>query len=132
MLSRATIKTITAEASVGPVRVPKLYNGHDKDLLFSFPGSSIANNQGGTQPTTLPTDADEPATFSALLGASTGLTNPCDNTPVRRGQIFDPSTASCPTGFVGGRIAFPGNKITNLSAGRAESSFLPTVHSRPG
>src|SRR6266852_4490451 len=98
----------------GPVRVPKLYNGHDKTFFF-FSYEQYRNNEGTTNMTTLPTDAERQGDFSALLGAPTGQTNPCDNTPVLTGQIFDPSTASCPTGFVGGRIAFPGNKITNLS-----------------
>jgi hypothetical protein len=99
----------------GPVRVPKLYNGHDKTFFF-FSWEQYRNNQGNPPSiTTLPTDAERSGDFSALLGPPTGLTNPCDNTPVLIGQIFDPSTASCPTGFVGGRIAFPGNKITKLS-----------------
>jgi hypothetical protein len=114
----------------GPVRVPKLYNGHDKTFFF-FSWEQYRNNQGGVQPSTLPTDAERAGDFSALLGASTGLTNPCDNTPILRGQIFDPSTASCPTGFVGGRIAFPGNKITRISpVAQKVLSFL-TVHSNP-
>ena len=114
----------------GPVWIPKVYNGHDKTFFF-FSWEQYRNNQGGTSVSTLPTDAERTGDFSALLGDPTGLTNPCDNTPVLRGQIFDPSTASCPTGFVGGRIAFPGNKITNLSpVAQNVLSFL-TVHSDP-
>jgi len=111
----------------GPVRVPKLYNGHDKTFFF-FSWEQYRNNQGGTSVATLPTDAERQGDFSALLGASTGLTNPCDNTPVLRGQIFDPSTASCPTGFVGGRIALPGNKIANLSPVAQKVLSYLTVH----
>jgi hypothetical protein len=96
----------------GPVWIPKLYNGHDKTFFF-FSWEQYRNNEGTiSSPNTLPTDAERTGDFSALLGAPTGTINPCDNSPVLRGQIFDPSTASCPTGFVGGRIAFPGNKIT--------------------
>ncbi len=96
----------------GPVWIPKVYNGHDKTFFF-FSWEQYRNNEGTiSSPNTLPTDAERTGDFSALLGAPTGTINPCDNTPVLRGQIFDPSTASCPTGFVGGRIAFPGNKIT--------------------
>ena len=114
----------------GPVWIPKLYNGHDKTFFF-FSWEQYRNNQGGTNVTTLPTDAERQGDFSALLGGPTGLTNPCDNTPVRKGQIFDPSTASCPTGFVGGRIAFPGNKITTISpVAQKVLSFL-TVHPNP-
>ncbi|GAC1663396.1 MAG: hypothetical protein NVS9B4_18110 [Candidatus Acidiferrum sp.] len=114
----------------GPVRIPKLYNGRDKTFFF-FSWEQYRNNLGGVQVSTLPTDAERTGDFSALLGASTGLTNPCDNTPILRGQIFDPSTASCPTGFVGGRIAFPGNKIANLSpVAQKVLSFL-AVHADP-
>ena len=96
----------------GPVWIPKVYNGHDKTFFF-FSWEQYRNNEGTiSSPNTLPTDAERTGDFSALLGAPTGTINPCDNSPVLRGQIFDPSTASCPTGFVGGRIAFPGNKIT--------------------
>jgi hypothetical protein len=99
----------------GPVWIPKVYKGHDKTFFF-FSWEQYRNNEGTTGgPNTLPTDAERTGDFSALLGAPTGTINPCDNSPVLRGQIFDPSTTSCPTGFVGGRIAFPGNKITTLS-----------------
>jgi len=114
----------------GPVWIPKVYNGHDKTFFF-FSWEQYRNNQGGTAVSTLPTDAERSGDFSALLGADTGLINPCDNSHVLRGQIFDPATASCPTGFVGGRIAFPGNKITNISpVAQNVLSFL-TVHADP-
>src|SRR5215472_9854517 len=104
----------------GPVRVPKLYNGHDKTFFF-FSWEQYRQNQGtstASNPGTLPTDAERTGDFSALLRGSTGATNPCDNTPVLLGQIFDPSTTQ--TVIVNGqpvqcRTAFPGNKITNLS-----------------
>jgi hypothetical protein len=95
----------------GPAWIPKIYNGHDKTFFF-FSWEQYRNNPTTSNLATLPTDAERAGDFSAVLGASTGATNPCDNTPVRLGQIFDPATTSCPTGFVGGRIAFPGNKIT--------------------
>ena len=112
----------------GPVRVPKLYNGHDKTFFF-FSWEQYRNNQGTTNVGTLPTDAERTGDFSALLGAPTGAINPCDNTPVLTGQIFNPATTSCPTGFVGGRIAFPGNKINTPLSTVAQSvlGFL-TVH----
>jgi Carboxypeptidase regulatory-like domain len=105
----------------GPVRVPKLYNGHDKTFFF-FSWEQYRNNQGtNPNPTTLPTDAERQGDFSALLtlgGGPTGQINPCDGSQVLKGQIFDPSTTK--TVIVGGlpvqcRTAFPGNKITNLS-----------------
>src|SRR6266853_591458 len=115
----------------GPVWLPKLYNGHDKTFFF-FSWEQYRNNPTTSSLSTLPTDAERTGDFSALLGAATGATNPCDNTPVLRGQIFDPSTASCPTGFVGGRIAFPGNKINIPLSPVAQKvlSYL-TVHPDP-
>ena len=95
----------------GPVRVPKLYNGKDKTFFF-FSWEQYRNNPGTTSVDTLPTQAElQNGDFSALLGKATGDINPCDNTPVLQGQIFNPNTTSCPTGFVGGRVAFPGNIV---------------------
>jgi hypothetical protein len=94
----------------GPVWIPKLYNGHDKTFFF-FSWEQYRKNEGTSNIATLPTDAERTGDFSALLGAATGATNPCDNTPVRLGQIFDPSTTKT-VGGVQCRTAFPGNKIT--------------------
>jgi hypothetical protein len=102
----------------GPVRIPKLYDGRQKTFFF-FSWEQYRNNPGTTSVTTLPTQTEiQNGNFSALLGAplvdpttKKPILNPCDNTPVLTGQIFNPLTASCPTGFVGGRIAFPGNII---------------------
>jgi Carboxypeptidase regulatory-like domain len=100
----------------GPVRIPKLYDGRQKTFFF-FSWEQYRNNPGTTSVTTLPTQTEiENGNFSALLGPplmSNGqpVINPCDGTPVLVGQIFNPATTSCPTGFVGGRIAFPGNII---------------------
>ena len=94
----------------GPVWIPKLYNGHDKTFFF-FSWEQYRLNQGTSNITTLPTDAERNGDFSALLGAATGATNPCDNTPVLLGQIFDPSTTRTVNGQLC-RTAFPGNKIT--------------------
>ena len=77
----------------GPVWIPKLYNGHDKSFFF-FSWEQYRQNEGTSNITTLPTDAERQGDFSALLkapfGTPTGQTNPCDNTPVLLGQIFDP------------------------------------------
>ena len=100
----------------GPVWIPKLYNGHDKTFFF-FNYEQYRNNVGTSNITTLPTDAERSGDFSAVLGpvlldsSNNPILNPCDNTPVRKGQIFDPATVSCPTGFAGGRIAFPNNQV---------------------
>ncbi len=116
----------------GPVRVPKLYNGHDKTFFF-FSWEQYRNNQGTTNVTTLPTDAERTGDFSALLGAPTGAINPCDNSPVLTGQIFDPSTTKTVNG-VQCRTAFPGNKITTPLSPVAQKvlTFLDVHPNLPG
>src|SRR5262245_39693127 len=117
----------------GPVWIPKIYNGHDKTFFF-FNYEQYRNNVGTSNVTTLPTDAERAGDFSALLGpglvndVGAPILNPCDNTQVRKGQIFDPATVSCPTGFAGGRIAFPNNQVP-LSSNVSQNvlSFL-NVH----
>lgn len=115
----------------GPVRIPKLYNGHDKTFFF-FSWEQYRNNLGSTGQATLPTDAERQGDFSAILGPvlidnGTPVINPCDGSQVHLGQIFDPST----TTTVGGvlcRTAFPGNKITNLSPVAQKMLAVLTVH----
>ena len=101
----------------GPVWVPKIYNGRDKTFFF-FEWEQYRNNPGTSSLGTLPTQNElQNGDFSALLGpvltnaSGNPILNPCDNTPVRKGEIFNPATTSCPTGFVGGRMAFPGNIV---------------------
>lgn len=122
----------------GPVWIPKVYNGHDKTFFF-FNYEQYRNNVGTSNVTTLPTDAERAGDFSALLGPGlvdhigNPILNPCDNTQVRKGQIFDPDTVSCPTGFVGGRIAFPNNQVplrSNVS--QSVLSFLNVHPNLPG
>ncbi len=105
----------------GPVRIPHLYDGHDKTFFF-FAWEQYRNRRGlSNDLLTLPTQDERGGDFSALLGPGlkdpiTGalVINPCTGTQVLQGQIFDPST----TKVVGGqtcRMPFAGNKITNLS-----------------
>jgi Carboxypeptidase regulatory-like domain len=98
----------------GPVRIPHFYDGHDKTFFF-FSWEQYRNRRGlSNDLLSLPTAAERTGDFSALLGADTGIANPCTGQDVFKGQIFDPST----TQVVGGqtcRSPFPGNKITNLS-----------------
>jgi hypothetical protein len=107
----------------GPVRIPHIYNGHDKTFFF-FSWEQYRNNRGTTNLSTLPTDAERSGDFSALLGPDTGIPNPC--TPgkdVLLGQIFDPSTTNT---VLGCRMPFPGNKITNISpVAQKVLSYLP-------
>lgn len=119
----------------GPVRVPKLYNGHDKTFFF-FSWEQYRNNQGTSNVTNVPTDKERTGDFSELLGADTGLINPCDNSHILLGQIFDPSTTKTVT--VGGqpvqcRTAFPGNKITNMSTvAQNILKFIPSANRSSG
>jgi len=122
----------------GPVRIPKLYNGRDKTFFF-FSWEQYRNNQGGTQVSTLPTDAERTGDFSAILGpvlttngqpGGPPVINPCDGTHVHLGQIFDPSTTQT-VGGVQCRTAFPGNKITNLSPVAQKVLSYLTVHADP-
>jgi hypothetical protein len=118
----------------GPVRIPKVYNGHDKTFFF-FSWEQYRNKLGSTNRTTLPTDAERQGDFSALLGPvlmSNGapVINPCDGSQVRLGEIFDPSTTTT-VGGVPCRTAFPGNKITNLSPVAQKMLSFLTVHADP-
>jgi carboxypeptidase family protein len=88
----------------GPIWIPGLYNGRNKSFFF-FSWEQYRNNEGTTNVTTLPTDVERTGDFSALLGAQVG-TNPCDGSPILKGQIFDPATTAG-----GCRTAFPGNII---------------------
>jgi len=95
----------------GPVWIPKLYNGRDKTFFF-FSWEQYRQKQGSTATSTVPTDKERAGDFSFLLNpANVKGTNPCDNTPIIQGQIFNPATPSCPTGFQGGRIAFANNQV---------------------
>jgi hypothetical protein len=100
----------------GPVRIPHLYNGHDKTFFF-FSWEQYRNKVGFSSISTVPTNAERGGDFSALDAASidTGVPNPC--TPgqdVLVGQIFDPSTTRVVSGQTC-RLPFLNNKITTLS-----------------
>src|SRR6266849_3966719 len=91
----------------GPIWIPRLYDGHNKSFFF-FEWEQYRNNEGTSSVGTLPTDVERTGDFSALLGAPTGAINPCDGTPILKGQIFDPSTpaSACLPGVQNGRKAF--------------------------
>jgi len=113
----------------GPVRIPGLYNGHDRTFFF-FAWEQYRNKIGlinGTQ--TLPTADERKGDFSALLGA--GLTsggnpviNPCDGQQVRLGQIFDPSTTQQSVGGKTCRLPFAGNKIPTTAFSNVAQKVL--------
>ncbi|HEX4274727.1 MAG TPA: carboxypeptidase-like regulatory domain-containing protein, partial [Bryobacteraceae bacterium] len=93
----------------GPVRIPKIYNGHDKTFFFfnfeQFRQSAFTSNTIAI----VPTAAQRAGDFSAAL---TGTCNGPDTAgqPVCLNEIFDPTTQTT----VGGsqvRTPFPGNAI---------------------
>jgi hypothetical protein len=92
----------------GPVRIPKLYNGHDKTFFFfnfeQFRQSSFTSNTLGV----VPTAAQRAGDFSAALSTTC---NPDPNgVSVCLNQIFDPLTQRTVNG-IQERDPFPGNKI---------------------
>lgn len=94
----------------GPLHIPKLYDGTNKTFFF-FNGEQYRQNVGATYVSTVPTLAQRSGDFSQLLTTVQVGTNPCDGSPVFRGQIFDPATQRIgPTG-VPCRTAFAGNVI---------------------
>jgi hypothetical protein len=87
-----------------------------KDKTFFFFGwERFKAIIGQTQLAFEPTDAERTGDFSADLGASTGVINPCTGQPVLKGQIFDPLTTrtvdgkTCRDPFAGNKI--PANRI---------------------
>jgi hypothetical protein len=96
----------------GPIRIPKLYNGHDKSFFF-FSWEQLKFATGGTTTVTVPTAAERTGDFSDRLTKNQVGTNPCDGTPIFAGEIFDPQTTQTVTLPGGGsaecRTAFGGN-----------------------
>jgi hypothetical protein len=76
-------------AAGGPVRIPHLYNGHDKTFFFAdYEGLRVRNQTVFN--VTVPTQAMRNGDFSAFLGAQIG-TDAAGN-PVYQGQIYDPNS----------------------------------------
>jgi hypothetical protein len=79
----------------GPVKIPKLYNGHDRTFFFfnfeQFRETQNVNNI----PITVPTDAYRSGDFSAAITAAgnTPVTKDVLGRPVLANQIFDPKSA---------------------------------------
>lgn len=118
----------------GPVRIPHLYDGHDKTFFF-FSWEQYQQTSGGVSTSTVPTNAMRSGDFSALLGP--GLTdaqgnaiiNPCTGLQIQQGQIFDPSTTKTVNG-VTCRSPFPNNMLTpSSSVGQNLLSYYPTTAS---
>jgi hypothetical protein len=89
----------------GPVRIPHLYNGHDKTFFF-FDYEGFRFRTGGTSPISVPNAAFQSGDFSALC--TTGFTGGICNDKGSGGQpfvhqLFDPTT----------HVAIPGDVLTN-------------------
>ncbi len=118
----------------GPVVIPHLYNGKDKTFFF-FSWEQYRQHVGGTQTSTVPTTAELGGDFSATLNTGNVLgTNPCDDTPIYEGEIFDPATTQtvggveCRTAFMneagsGGKNAVPSGRFSTV--GQTLLSYYP-------
>ena len=116
----------------GPVRIPKVYNGRDKSFFF-FGWEQLKYTLGGTSTITVPTMAERGGDFSDRLTTTPLGTNPCDNSQVYAGEIFDPSTTktvTLPDGHTTEcRSAFAGNAIPS---GRISSVAQALLNFYPG
>ncbi len=92
----------------GPIKIPKIYNGHDKTFFFfnfeQFRQSAFTSNTVGIVPTAAQRNGD----FSA---AQTSTCNPDPNgQQVCFNEIFDPATQTTVNG-IQERAPFPNNAI---------------------
>lgn len=84
----------------GPVKVPHVYNGHDKTFFF-FDWEQYRFGSSGVSVQTVPTAAQRGGDFSSTLGgpvASANNVDPCTGQVVLDGQIFDPNTTQTVNG----------------------------------
>jgi Carboxypeptidase regulatory-like domain len=93
----------------GPLTIPHVYQGRDRSFFF-FSWEQFIQSAGSSTTSTVPTQAMRNGDFSALLTTTVLATNPCNNTPIYGGQIFDPATERTVNGL-GCHTAFPGNVI---------------------
>jgi len=100
----------------GPIRIPHVYDGKDKTFFF-FGWEQLRYNTGSAITSLVPTPAVRGETnpyfdFSSFLGAQIpGVTNPCTNSPMFFGQIFDPLTQQNTGTPNECRSPFPNNQI---------------------
>ena len=103
----------------GPVIIPHLYNGRNKTFFF-FSWEQYRQQQGGVNPSTVPTAKERTGDFNEILTSTlaTNTPNPCDQTPIFQGEIFDPNNPANQPGVC--QIAFlnePGNIGNNAIPG---------------
>ena len=112
----------------GPVTIPHIYNGGDRTFFF-FTWEQFRQTLGGLAQSTVPSVAERGGDFSAVLGAPTGVINPCTGQAVIQNQIFDPATTSSavtatnPQG-IPCRQPFAGNIINPLRFSKAAQTLL--------
>ncbi|HEX4275037.1 MAG TPA: carboxypeptidase regulatory-like domain-containing protein [Bryobacteraceae bacterium] len=94
----------------GPVRIPKLFNGHDKLFFFfnweQFRQTTITNNV----PTTVPTLAYRAGNFQQAL-TNKNLGTDALGRPILENTIYDPSSSFVDSNGLVERNPFPNNTI---------------------
>ena len=114
----------------GPIRIPKLYNGHDKSFFF-FSWEQLKYSTSAPVTSTVPTAAERGGDFSDRLTTTASGVNPCDGSTVYSGEIFDPATTTTVPGANGPvecRTAFAGNAIASSrlsSVAKALVAYYP-------
>ena len=97
----------------GPIRIPKLYNGHDKSFFFfsfeQFRQGVFVNNSIGIVPTAAQRKGDFSAALTTNCATVAPTVDPVNNT-ICLNEIFDPSSTRVVNGITV-RDPFPGNKI---------------------
>jgi hypothetical protein len=94
----------------GPVRIPKLYDGHNKTFFFA---NYERFQQGGVYASSfedVPTDAMRQGNFSAILTGRTLATDPLGRS-ILENTIYDPASDSTASNGQIVRTLFPGNII---------------------
>ena len=117
----------------GPVRIPHLYNGRDKTFFF-FSWEQFRQTLSATTQATIPTAAERGGDFSGILGAATGVINPCTGQAVLQNQIFDPATTSSavtatnPNG-IPCRLPFANNIVPSARFSKAATALIANLPS---
>jgi len=95
----------------GPVRIPHLYNGHDKTFFFfNFEQYKTFTIVNGTPLETVPTAAYRQGNFSGALTGRTLGTDPT-GAAILENTIYDPTTNFAASNGSIVRTPFPGNII---------------------
>ncbi|MBS1850087.1 MAG: TonB-dependent receptor [Acidobacteria bacterium] len=125
----------------GPVIIPKLYDGKDKTFFsFTLNWFRFRGGSANTSKITLPTANMANGDFSELLGGPVqvhsdpndsnsplvNLINPCDDSTVLQGQIFDPTTSQT-VGGVPCRTAFAGNIVPSNLLSTLSNPYLQLI-----